>query len=169
MKLDRYSIQLKNVRINDAFSEETICFKADVFANSKKIAHAENDGRGGCTYIHPYPDMRAKLAELESYCKSLPKRVYDFGEFDCDLETVIDDLIAEKIAEKEQKKIDKLCLANIVYGIPGGASYSYIGFKGKPKLEDVKKTAAGQKAIENLLNKVKSQLGQGQVIFNKNI
>ena len=162
-------IQLKNVRINDAFSEETICFKADVFVNSKKIAIAENEGRGGCTSIHPYPEMRSKLAELESYCKSLPKRVYDFGEFDCDLESVVEDLLNEKIAEKEQKKIDKLCLANIVYGIPGGASYSYIGFKGKPKLEDIKKTAAGQKAIENLLNKVKSQLGQGQVIFNKNI
>jgi hypothetical protein len=162
-------IQLKNVKINEAFSEETICFKADVFANNKKIAHAENDGRGGCTYIHPYPEMREKLAELESHCKTLPKRVYDFGEFDCDLETVIEDLLNEKIAEKEQKKIDKLCLTNIVYGIPGGMSYSYIGFKGKPKLEDIKKTEAGKKAIQNLVNKVKNGLGEGQIIFNKNI
>jgi|LauGreDrversion4_2_1035121.scaffolds.fasta_scaffold110645_4 hypothetical protein len=162
-------IQLKNVKINDAFSEETICFKADVFANGKKIALAENNGRGGCTSINPYPEMRSKLAELESHCKSLPKRVYDFGEFDCDLESVIEDLLNEKMAEKEQKKIDKLCLANIVYGIPGGSSYSIIGFKGKPKLEDIKKTAAGQNALENLLKKVKSQLGEGQMIFNKNL
>ena len=96
-------IQLKNVRINDAFSEETICFKADVFVNSKKIAIAENEGRGGCTSIHPYPEMRSKLAELESYCKSLPKRVYDFGEFDCDLETVIEDLLNEKIERMSNK------------------------------------------------------------------
>jgi len=162
-------IQLKNVKINDAFSEETICFKADVFVNGKKIALAENDGRGGCTFIHPYPEKRSELVELEKHCKSLPKRVYDFGEFENNLESVIEDLLNEKMAEKEKKKIDKLCLTSIVYGIPGGISYSFIGFKGKPKLEDIKKTAAGQKAIENLLKKVKSELKEGQVIFNTNI
>jgi hypothetical protein len=163
------NIQLKNVKINDSFSEETICFKADVFANGKKIAFAENNGRGGSTSVRPYSEMRSKLVELENYCKTLPKRVYDFGEFDCDLDTVIEDLLNEKLAEREQKKIDKLCLANIVYGIPGGISYGIIGFKGKPKFEDIKKTAAGQIAIEKLVNKVKAQLGEGQVIFNTNI
>ena len=109
------------------------------------------------------------MAELEKYCKSLPKRVYEFGEYDNDLESVVDDLLNEKIKEKEQKKIDKLCLTSIVYGVPGGISYSYIGFKGKPKLEDLKKTAQGQKSLENLVNKVKSGLEKGQVIFNTNI
>ena len=162
-------IQLKNVKINDSFSEETICFKADVFVNGKKIAYAENDGRGGCTFINAYPDKRSELAEVEKYCKSLPKRVYEFGEFDNDLESVVDDLLNEKVKEKEQKKIDKLCLTSIVYGVPGGISYSYIGFKGKPKLEDLKKTAQGQKSLENLVKKVKSGLEKGQVIFNTNI
>ena len=162
-------IQLKNVKINDSFSEETICFKADVFVNGKKIAYAENEGRGGCTFISAYPEKRTELAEVEKYCKSLPKRVYDFGEFDNDLESVVDDLLNEKIKEKEQKKIDKLCLTSIVYGVPGGISYSYIGFKGKPKLEDLKKTAQGQKSLDNLVNKVKSGLEKGQVIFNTNI
>jgi hypothetical protein len=162
-------IQLKNVKINDSFSEETICFKADLFVNGKKIAHAENDGRGGCTFIYAYPEKKSELAEVEKYCKTLPKRVYDFGEFDNDLESVIEDLLNEKMQEKEQKKIDKLCLTSIVYGIPGDISYGFIGFKGKPKLEDIKKTAAGQKAIENLVNKVKAQLVDGQVIFNTNI
>ena len=162
-------IQLKNVKINDSFSEETICFKADVFVNGKKIAYAENDGRGGCTFISAYPEKRSELAEVEKYCKSLPKRVYEFGEFDNDLESVVDDLLNEKIKEKEQKKIDKLCLTSIVYGVPDGISYSYIGFKGKPKLEDIKKTAQGQKALENLVKKVKSGLEKGQVIFNTNI
>ena len=162
-------IQLKNVKINDSFSEETICFKADLFVNGKKIAHAENDGRGGCTFIYAYPDKKSELAEVEKYCKTLPKRVYDFGEFDNDLESVIEDLLNEKMQEKEQKKIDKLCLTSIVYGIPGGMSYSFIGFKGKPKLEDIKKTASGQKAIENLLKIVNATLEEGQVIFNTNI
>ena len=162
-------IQLKNVKINDSFSEETICFKADVFVNGKKTALAENDGRGGCTFIHAYPEKKSELVELEKYCKSLPKRVYDFGEFENNLESVIEDLLNEKMAEKEQKKIDKLCLTSIVYGIPGGISYNFIGFKGKPKLDDIKKTEAGQKAIDNLLKKVKSELKEGQIIFNTNI
>lgn len=162
-------IELKNVKINDNFSEETICFKADVFVNGKKIAYAENDGRGGNTFVGAYPDKRAQLSELEKYCKSLPKRVYDFGEFERDIESVVDELLDEKVKAKEQKKIDKLCLANIVYGIPGGISYSYIGFKGKPKIEDIKKTAKGQAALKQLVDRVKSELQEGQVIFNTNI
>jgi hypothetical protein len=39
-------IELKNVKINKMFSEETTCFIADVFINGKKTAYAKNDGRG---------------------------------------------------------------------------------------------------------------------------
>ena len=47
-------LELKNVKINEAFSEETLMFKADLYVNGKKIAYAENDGRGGCTFYREY-------------------------------------------------------------------------------------------------------------------
>ena len=166
-------IELKNVKINQAFSEETLMFMADVFVNGKKVAHAKNDGRGGCTFYHAYPNQHELVAQAEKFCKSLPKQVINFGdrthEFDQSLESVIDDLVFAKEKEKEQKKIDKLCETHIVFGKPNGMSYRYIGFKSKQKLADIQKTIIGRKSLENLINRVKSELREGEIIFNKNL
>ncbi len=166
-------IELKNLKVNVAFSEETTCFIADVFVNGKKVAHAKNDGRGGCTDYYAYPNQRELLTQVEQYCKSLPKQVVDFGdrthEFDQTLESVIDDLVFAKEKEKEDKKIEKLCENHIVFGKPNGMSYSVISFKGKPKFADIKKTIQGQKSLERLIDRVKGELKEGQIIFNKNL
>jgi hypothetical protein len=166
-------IELKNVKVNEAFSEETTCFIADVFINGKKVAHAKNDGRGGCTDYYPYEGQRELLKQAELFCKGLPKQVIEFGgkehKFDQSLESVIDDLVFAKEKEKEQKKIEKLCENNIVWGKPNGMSYKMLSFKGKNKFADVKNTIQGQKALENLINRVKSELKEGEEIFNKNL
>ncbi len=166
-------IELKNVKVNEAFSEETTCFIADVFINGKKVAHAKNDGRGGCTDYYPYEGQRELLNLAEDFCKRLPKEKVDFGgtihEFAQSLESVIDNLLFEKEKEKEQKKIEKLCENNIVWGKPNGMSYKMLSFKGKIKFADVKKTIQGQKALERLIDRVKGELKEGEIIFNKNL
>jgi hypothetical protein len=157
-------IELKNVKINKMFSEETTCFTADVFINGKKTAYAKNDGRGGNTNIQPYVGM--SLDEAYNYCKTLPK---EFG-YPQTLDSVIDDILFEKEKEKEQKKIEKLCLTNIVWGKEGGMSYTKIGFKGNPKLEDLKKTTVGKNALKSLIEKVKKEyMKEGEVLFNNNL
>ena len=166
-------IELKNLKINEAFSEETTCFMADVFVNGKKVGHARNDGRGGCTFIHAYPNQHKLLAEAEKFCSELPKQVIDFGdrthEFAQTLDSVVDDLVFAKEKEKEDKKIEKLCENNIVWGKPNGMSYKMLSFKGKIKFADVKKTIQGQKALERLIDRVKGELKEGEIIFNKNL
>lgn len=166
-------IELKNVKVNAMFSEETTCFKADVFINGKKVAFASNDGRGGCTDYYHYEGQRELLKQAELFCKTLPTKPIDFGdrvvEFAQSLESVIDDLLFEKEKAKEQKKIDKLCETNIVFGKPNGMTYRYIGFNGRPKIADVKKSIVGQKALEKLINRVKGELREGEIIFNKNL
>ena len=142
-------IELKNVKINKMFSEETTCFIADVFINGKKTAYAKNDGCGGNTNIQPYTGM--SLDEAYNYGKTLPK---EFG-YPQTLDSVIDDILFEKEKEKEQKKIEKLCLTNIVWGKEGGMSYTKIGFRGNPKLQDLKKTTVGKNALKSLIEKVK--------------
>ena len=166
-------IELKNVKVNQAFSEETTCFIADVFVNGKKVAHAKNDGRGGCTDYYHYEGQRELLNQAEKFCKSLPKKVIDFGgsthEFDQSLESVIDDLLFEKEKQKEDKKIEKLCETHIVFGKPNGYSYRMIGFNGKQKIANVKKSIVGQKALERLINRVKGELNEVEIIFNNNL
>lgn len=166
-------IELKNVKVNQAFSEETTCFIADVFVNGKKVAHAKNDGRGGCTDYYHYEGQRELLNQVELFCKELPKKPIDFGdkivEFNQSLESVIDDLLFEKEKAKEQKKIDKLCENHIVWGKPNGYSYSVLSFNGKPKFADIKNTILGQKALERLINRVKGELRECEIIFNNNL
>ena len=43
------NVQLKNIKTNLTFSEETIMFNADLYINNKKIGYCSNDGRGGNT------------------------------------------------------------------------------------------------------------------------
>jgi len=87
-------IELKNIKVNKMFSEETTCFIADVFINGKKTAYAKNDGRGGNTNIQPYVGM--SLDEVYNFCKTLPKK---FG-YPQTLDYLIDDLLFEKEKEK---------------------------------------------------------------------
>ena len=49
-----------------------------------------------------------------------------------------------------------------------GTSYTMVGFKGNPKLEDLKKTPQGRTALKSLIEKVKNQyMKKGEVLFNK--
>jgi len=74
-------ITLKNVKINETFSEETTMFMADVYADNKKFAHAKNDGRGGCSYIHHYDGCKELMREAEEACFLMRSRICtDFGE-----------------------------------------------------------------------------------------
>ena len=170
-------IELKSVKINNAFSEETICFKADVFVNGVKTAYASNDGRGGCTFYNSYEGKRELLKEAEAYAISLPSEYYDFGdtkmEIKSNLEGIIDTMIGDILSEKEnakhEKKVAKLMVNHIVYGVPNGNSYATISFKGKPKFDEMIKTPQGKQAVINLYNRIKSELKKGKKILNTNI
>ena len=106
------------------------------------------------------------LNEVYNFCKTLPKK---FG-YPQTLDYLIDDLLFEKEKEKEQKKINKLCLTNIVWGKENGTSYTKISFKGSPKLEDLKKTTVGKTALKSLIEKVKKEyMKEGEVLFNDNL
>lgn len=167
-------IELKSLKINNDFSEETICFKADVFINGKKVAYASNDGRGGCTFYNAYTkEDRPIIEEAEKYCKALPKLVVKIGnsdvEFKQSLESVIDDLVAAKEKEKEDKKLQKLFQNSIVYGRENGLSYKIVSFKSKQKFTDLIKTTNGKLAVKNLFEKIKNELKDDEKIFNTNL
>ena len=158
-------IEIKNIKINTAFSEETICFKADVYVNGVKTAYASNDGHGGCTFYNAYENKRELLREAEAYVKSLPNKIT--------LEYMIDDIIDEVFNKKErakfEKKIQKATETAVVYGVPNSGSFQSIGFKGKLKFADLMKTPQGRDAISRLVNRIKGELKKGEVILNTNI
>ena len=54
--------ELKKVKFFDEMSEETPCFKAEIWENGKHVADVKNNGRGGCNdiYVHT-KENRAEL------------------------------------------------------------------------------------------------------------
>jgi hypothetical protein len=159
-------IELKNVKINLTFSEETTMFMADVYVNGKKTAYANNDGRGGCTFYNSYhsPNNDEDLRQAEAYCLSLPKvRVeeYDF-EYDMNLEHFIDDLVTAELEKKEKKKFEKQMVNSIMWGKPKGHSYSQVKFK--VPLAEIPTTR-----LQEVVDKYKKEFKEGDVFLNTNL
>ena len=50
--LNNQTLTLKAFKHIKSMSQETLCFTATVCLDGKPIATAENDGHGGCTFIH---------------------------------------------------------------------------------------------------------------------
>lgn len=130
-------IELKSLRIYDRMSEETIAFTADVYVNGKKVAYAKNDGQGGSTYYHRYPNAdRALLGAAEGYCKGLPPEVSEYNgktyEMEQSLESVIDAWVYRVDAENQKAKFQKRLEKNMVKGLCVGTpdSYEVIWWKG---------------------------------------
>lgn len=159
-------IELKNVKINLAFSEETTMFKADVYVNGKKVAYAHNDGRGGCTFYNNYEGMRDLLKEAEKFCESLPPTKHSWEnedfEFPMNLESFIDNLVEEEIQKKEQKKLEKKMEASIMWGKPNGHSYIQVKFK-----VPLAKIPLAQ--LQGFVDKYKKEFKAGDVFLNTNL
>jgi hypothetical protein len=170
-------IEIKNIKVNNSFSEETTCFIADIFVDGVKVGYAKNDGQGGSTFYNSYEGKRELLNKADEYAKTLPSKFYKYGdtemEIKSDLEGVIDDSVYKFVTNKEkasyEKKLKKNMETSICYGVPNSGKYSAIGFVGKPKIADLVKAPNGRIALTNLISKIKGELKKDEVIFNTNI
>jgi|ERR1035437_2171834 hypothetical protein len=164
------NIELKNIKINNAFSDETVCFKADLYVDNIKVAICVNAGCGGNTNISSYPGKEQLLNTVEVYAKSLPQIDCVSFKLDSDLEIIVDSLIDDefnkKEKEKDAKKIQKLCLTNIVFGVPN-SHFSSLGYK--MPISEVLKRPDGKELIEKLIVAVKSRMKSDDIILNTNL
>ncbi len=154
-------IELKNIKLNLAFSEETIMFKADVHIDGKKRFYADNDGRGGSTSVHSY-DLHAKQLwfEVEKYCRD------NYDMYLCDK---VDELVYAEVERKERqrfsKKINKDMQKGIIVSKDELRSYSIISWKGKT-INDLLTLQGGETVIKNTVDKYQAQ---GYKVYNTNL
>lgn len=162
-------IELKNLKINLQFSQETIMFKADVYADGKKIAYASNEGYGGPTSYHPYSGYFDMVIVAESYCAGLPKKTYGDFSYPQKLESVIDDLVEEELNKKEKekfnKKLQKDMLKGLVYAGSDHNQYSLVSWKGTD-INQMLTTSWGKSTI---MFKIKELTNAGKKILNTNL
>lgn len=168
------NIEIKKVRINRRFSRESIQFVADIYVNGIFVGIAENDGNGGCTsYGCLYESstiQRQLLKDAIEYCKSMPKRVTEYGEFDMSLDYLIDEVISDiwnkKDAEAfEKKKLKDMSKGLLISKTKDGNSYQLFVWKGFT-IDKLLSHPKGKDTILNSINKLKTE---GYHIFNTNI
>jgi hypothetical protein len=163
-------IEVKNIKINNSFSEETLCFVGDLYLDGKKVGICKNDGHGGETYYQCIKTFNNEdITKMEQYCKTLPKNKFGEREYEQSLSELIDDIVYEyfnrKDKEKFQKKMEKDMLTKLVLskGIPN--QYETMGWKGytiQQIIDNPKGRVGLKESIQNLKNK-------GYIILNTNI
>ena len=131
-------ITIKNLKVLEELSEETLCFSASVYVNGKKVGTAENRGHGGMTDVDLYRKKadgdwernRDLYEELKEY---VPQFTWDFdGEpAPHTVDSYIDELVWK---EYERKDLLKQCRNQVLFRIPGE---EYKGWVPWPKDLDV--------------------------------
>ncbi|EJX0633930.1 hypothetical protein ODD08_004011 [Salmonella enterica] len=111
IKQDR--ITLENLKVAEFASRETLCFTATVIFDGVAVGEADNEGRGGMTFIRAIGDKRALLSEAEKFAKSLPPQLCPdlppidgkpFS-FDITLDYLVDDLASKQHEERKLRTI----------------------------------------------------------------
>ncbi|MFO6406067.1 hypothetical protein ACLBV3_29765, partial [Pseudomonas aeruginosa] len=105
-KQDR--ITLKNLKVADFASEETLCFTATIVFDGTPIAEARNDGHGGSTFLRALNGKTTLLAQAEAFAKGLPPAPLDLGQegedphyIDMTLDFLVDELADAMHAERK--------------------------------------------------------------------
>lgn len=167
-----YKIELKNVKIYESLSEETNCFKSNLYINGKLVGYCENLGHGGSTFVNGKDKESCDLIDkVDEWCKKNPIKVEVCGLLytSDSLESRVDDIIDQKIIEKEDKKIEKKCISNLCFTKTKEGetvnSYNVLSWK-NAKISDMLINPKGREAISKT---IKSELSKGYRLLNKNI
>ena len=124
-------LELKNVRVNNAMSEETTCFTATLYADGKKMAHCRNSGTGGMTDVRFIDEFNSESVQhVLEWCKDNPvvqsyrNKVMKFH----DVSTRVDELLFEYLMKKEliSRQKNSLVLHENNSNDPGFVIHKYL-------------------------------------------
>lgn len=108
-------IELKKIQHSEFQSEETNCFKADLYVDGKPFAIVSNDGIGGCDmhyrhekYPHDHSEWHKELESIfkwhrenTTYENEYDERGYSEGSLDI----TVSDILVEHLITKDVKKL----------------------------------------------------------------
>ena len=129
-------ITLKNLKVADFASEETLCFTATIVFDDTPIAEARNDGHGGSTFLRALNGKAALLAQAEAFAKGLPPTPLDLGQegedphyIDMTLDFLVDQLADAMHAERKLRTAFNRDIGNKVLFIKDGRLLFLKGIK----------------------------------------
>ncbi len=108
-------IELRRITYNDALSQETSAYTADVYIDGELAFHARNQGTGGADLFHKV----GRWTEIEVnqwLVANRPPRSFGRYSYDHDLEVEVGDLLARELERRRLKRLMRTCLVTIERG-----------------------------------------------------
>ena len=158
--------ELKAIKFYESMSEETNCFQGKLYINGKYVADVKNSGQGGNTDVYPLNKLSGSMiAEAEKYLSHQPKKKCDTFDFEYirTVESEVDDLFADWLKAKEDKKFAKQMDKGILYGTKYNYQMTY--------WKNMSITAMLNNPIgkARLIQVVKDLKAKGETILNTNL
>lgn len=98
-------LSVKNVRIQQALSEETRCFSATLYVNNTRCATVTNRGQGGPNNYYPVDDHgRELLAEARAWVEEQPEVTEELGEIPFTYKRDLDCFVTDLLNEHERRQ-----------------------------------------------------------------
>lgn len=146
------AITLKRFQHYPRMSEETTAFNSDIAYEGVVVGTAENDGHGGCTFVHLNDKGRSIPSLVEA--SRLPELNED------SLTSIVDNLVEQTIlskwVEKQRKRVQKQLATTVLFNRKGDKDGSFRTYKltGKTPAEVVAfaKEVAGKPDVTRVLN-----------------
>lgn len=156
-KMNTSNLELRNIKINTAFSRETICFTADVYDKTdgkrgKKMCSVYNEGNGGCTFIAHDPN-NAKYEWHRNYNAEQELTNWVDAELDKHMNQKEEQRFIREM-ERASKKMLVFCDAN--------PPTKYISV-GSPKV------SIHEYSADSIVTTIKKYVAEGWILFNKNL
>lgn len=136
-------IELKNIKVAEALSEETTAFTADLYINGIKVGCCKNQGHGGPTMYYPYDssDSWRLIKEAEVFCEKLPDMPVAFGDtitnIKMNLENKIDDLLDQFLNNKEKQRFQRQMERDMKKSILIGNDQKYTAYNLSKPLHEI--------------------------------
>jgi len=146
------SITLKRFQHYPRMSEETEAFNADISYEGVTIGTAENNGHGGCTFVHLNDKGRA-IPEIIT-----ANQIPEFNEDSLTnmVDRLVENSIRSKWIDKQRKKVEKQLATTVLFSRKGDkdGSFRTYNLKGKSPAEVVAfaKQVAGKPDVTRVLN-----------------
>jgi hypothetical protein len=146
------AITLKRFQHYPRMSQETEAFNADLAYEGVVIGSAENNGHGGCTFVHLNDKGRAVPEVVEA--EKLPE--FDDNSLTSIVDKLVEKTLRDKWVEKQRKKTEKELTTKVLFNRKGDkdGSFRTYNLKGKSPAEVLAfaKQVAGQPDVTRVLN-----------------
>lgn len=146
------AITLKRFQHYPRMSEETNAFNADIVYEGVTVGTAENDGHGGCTFVHLNDKGRniPALVEADRLPEGDENSLIDI------VDNLVEKTIHDKWVKKERKRTEKELATTVVFNRKGDkdGTFRTYNLKGKSPAEVLAfaKEVAGKPDVTRVLN-----------------